>query len=546
MGCVSSSPVASTGAPSPLRVPRCGIHGHKIVTLTLSDADAASASCTAVTLLLPMPCPCVGDQVWMQPSCAPRPPGAAYPVNASPPAVIDLSVAPLPSPTQLSQRILLALGLGSGAHPIALQPNDGAGCAVPFMRLPYAPCTARLRLVLGTAPWVDLTAAPVMRGLTDYTPPPRIHASIVMAARTHLHDAAVGAAADACAAHTLLNRAGVCACWFIELTPDMQSLMRRAREAAHDAFNTIPQQLLQACMLRYSGEHARGRFAGYAQAGRRQWLQLRASCAPALIAAARACPLPAGVTEDARAAHVNTLQGALQVFMDAFTLQQQLAHGMMLLLLLAALRHRGDAGVDAATVANDVCNALLDPQAGSDGVAPSDVMRVYEYATPRSGAPTIADTAATSLHADLGLITVAPLSSHPSLMALDGNAGEWIPIERLQPADCAVAFMGETLGYILQGACSMRPLLHYVTEDYADSTRWSMPLFMRARADARLKTLEQHVRTARSAVSVSDVQLGGHDADISVADFIERGVMQTQQPFISARTTPTHIPTADY
>lgn len=104
----------------------------------------------------------------------------------------------------------------------------------------------------------------------------------------------------------------------------------------------------------------------------------------------------------------------------------------------------GDGG--GSTAQQQAPAAPLPPAAPLAPAAPrlgSDVLRVYSYfRPPGSPLPGLRDSA-TGLHADMGLITVAPVSSLPGLMVLAPDATRFLDVERTCPREAFVVFAGD-------------------------------------------------------------------------------------------------------
>ena len=83
------------------------------------------------------------------------------------------------------------------------------------------------------------------------------------------------------------------------------------------------------------------------------------------------------------------------------------------------------------------------------------------------------------LHADLGLVTVAPKSSAAGLLVY--SRGRWKLVEAEMAADDVVVFTGHTLGWLTRG--HYRPLLHGVR---TMALRRSLIFFLRSDAEAPL------------------------------------------------------------
>ena len=130
-------------------------------------------------------------------------------------------------------------------------------------------------------------------------------------------------------------------------------------------------------------------------------------------------------------------------------------------------------------------------------------MRVYRYSRPAGGLAPGLRTAATSAHADVGLLTLAPLSTVPGLVLLSPCGRHWVDCEGEEEGrrgPCAgggqrfVCFLGEAgarllagagVGVGVGGAAVLRAPVHFVLER-GSSPRYSAPFFLRAPSSALL------------------------------------------------------------
>lgn len=96
----------------------------------------------------------------------------------------------------------------------------------------------------------------------------------------------------------------------------------------------------------------------------------------------------------------------------------------------------------------EVASHVPAPPPGAAHVGP-DVFRVYSYwRPPHAPLPGFRD-AATGLHADMGLLTVAPRASLPGLVLLQPRSGAWGDVEAPLARGDFTAFLGEALPRVL-------------------------------------------------------------------------------------------------
>lgn len=155
-------------------------------------------------------------------------------------------------------------------------------------------------------------------------------------------------------------------------------------------------------------------------------------------------------------------------------------------------------------------SSAMGPRAGAS------VLRCYRYRPPFELACASGPAAAVKgallqgAHADLGLLTVSPISAHPLLEAWDPETLAWRHAERdalAAPGMCdALVFAGETLSFLTAGR--VQAIVHKVGLPHAPDARglsaearYSMPFFARARPDAVLRPLLPH--------GFAEVQAGG-------------------------------------
>ncbi|XP_024359192.1 uncharacterized protein [Physcomitrium patens] len=145
----------------------------------------------------------------------------------------------------------------------------------------------------------------------------------------------------------------------------------------------------------------------------------------------------------------------------------------------------------------------------------TNVFRIYQYlreAQPngvdskdRSEGPQVEDAqppgllgAATTVHSDMGLLTVSPQSNLPGLTVLKhSDASRWVNVEMKHGSTCAdgsdlknyvFVFIGETLAQLTKG--SLLAPLHFVDERTPTKPRFSMPFFLRARQKCVIPAVE--------------------------------------------------------
>lgn len=110
----------------------------------------------------------------------------------------------------------------------------------------------------------------------------------------------------------------------------------------------------------------------------------------------------------------------------------------------------------------------------------SNVMRFFRYHTGKTDEDRekFKSSYPSSPHADLGLVTVAPVSPNPALEVQSHlTEGMVLVEEKLRPVEDVTIMLGENLGYITRG--HFRAPFHRVIPNY-ETTRYSMPFFLRA------------------------------------------------------------------
>ena len=114
----------------------------------------------------------------------------------------------------------------------------------------------------------------------------------------------------------------------------------------------------------------------------------------------------------------------------------------------------------------------------------ASVHRIYKYYKDKDLPPSAPST---SLHSDMGLITIAPKSDLRGLMVFNSNEGIMLDVEADQSGDLheLICFPGEALGLITGGR--VKAPVHYVEEGgLMGRPRFSFPFFLRPRPEADL------------------------------------------------------------
>lgn len=160
----------------------------------------------------------------------------------------------------------------------------------------------------------------------------------------------------------------------------------------------------------------------------------------------------------------------------------------------------------------DVAAQVPPPPPGAAYVGP-DVFRVYSYWRPQEAPLPGFSDAATGLHADMGLLTVAPRASVPGLVLLHPRTGAWVDVEAPLRQGDFTAFLGEALPRVLA------------------------PLMAIARAHAAHADAEA---AAEASTAGDDREHGGHGAD---ADGRSARCGEAAEATLSA-AAPTSAPVA--
>jgi len=121
----------------------------------------------------------------------------------------------------------------------------------------------------------------------------------------------------------------------------------------------------------------------------------------------------------------------------------------------------------------------------------SSVLRIYQYNFQQEQKHSGCNS-----HCDLGLITVLPFSTFPSLRAIDFESGRWIKVEEelfqeygSETEKMFLVMCGEQLAKLTNGFFS--PLLHNVKLPTIrpENPRYSAPFFLRACPESLISTL---------------------------------------------------------
>eukprot|EP00811_Abedinium_folium_P020702 NODE_2969_length_2114_cov_3.300956.p1 GENE.NODE_2969_length_2114_cov_3.300956~~NODE_2969_length_2114_cov_3.300956.p1 ORF type:complete len:512 (-),score=143.13 NODE_2969_length_2114_cov_3.300956:326-1861(-) len=235
----------------------------------------------------------------------------------------------------------------------------------------------------------------------------------------------------------------------VEVTAEVQANVDASCEALRMLSQALTKQQKQNWRTRFNGS----RFVGFSTDGGREWLQLRAG-----VEDPKKFAWPAEVEQ-----HRDTFAG---VFASADVVARAAAG--------AVLRH-------FRHPAAEKLEELLDDE---DDVFGASVMRAFLYKDPPPGAR--ANGAASAYHADMGIVTVAPCSTIPSLELQSPAGGATChPEDALGPQRWLV-FGGETLGFLTGGACPA-PIHRVPWVARGDRPRRiSMPFFLRAAPRAQL------------------------------------------------------------
>ena len=423
---------------------------------------------------------------------AARPPPQPQPQPQHVTELSDLSLPSVSAPAELPGCFLLDAELGGPLCPPHLSPSlllppSPLHAALPQQRAgPQIPCPA--------APCAALEAGACT---TPPFPPGRtITAHELRCAAASLAGAA-GASALGKELAALLGQHGY---FCIDAPADSEAAatVSSAFAAAARFFGQLPAQKLPACWPSGAGK----KFAGFRAEGPRELFAVRDDQGQ-------------GGGAGGAAAWPEKEWRAL------FKLQRALSRDVLALLALGQgldLRAGGPAetpslahlfGADADAGAGEA-QGSSESGAAASLEACSDVMRVYRYLRPEGAHIPTYRYAATSAHADVGLLTVAPLSRVPGLVLLSPCGLRWVDVEGAEEARRAeaggeqgasvqrfVCFLGEAGARLLAGATApgeggmplLRAPVHFVRERQPSSgarARYSAPFFLRAPKGAAL------------------------------------------------------------
>lgn len=225
-----------------------------------------------------------------------------------------------------------------------------------------------------------------------------------------------------------------------------------------------------------------GRYIGFAKDAARVWVQLREVFTPEGVQRwgryADYCeryrnrdpgtyPTPSATSEEQR---------CIEALLCSTLLLQEMSRAIVTALLTAS-----------GTTVEYAHKLLKDPGSGS-GTGPgygSSVHRVYEYRNTSSAEGHMGS----GLHADMGLLTLAPLSTRPALCLLQPHDLQAVYPEAGQ-SHKIIVFVGELLSYLTHG--TYPAALHSVPIVQAnEEPRLSMPFFLRPHKDTLLTPIGQ-------------------------------------------------------
>mmetsp|Transcript_52059 Transcript_52059/g.161894 ORF Transcript_52059/g.161894 Transcript_52059/m.161894 type:complete len:499 (-) Transcript_52059:90-1586(-) len=336
---------------------------------------------------------------------------------------------------------------------------------------------------------------------------------------------------------------------YIAVQAGQSEIVRNAVKAAKDFFADPLES-----KVRNKVSFPRSKFVGYSKQGKREFFQVRK------VGSHYRFPWP----EDEQG--TSDFASAIRVLYEELSqCSRYLLENLCPLLQLDAneIRQMLDSQDDGHL--ENERNDKSDDVAASDFFVGSDVLRLYQYHRPLGEAPPGIANAATGIHADMGLLTVAPCANLPGLVMLSPDACRWLDVEaslyavmdddKLEsltmeehpreelslphcdlhvessgaPGDLKelehkffVVFAGETLGNLSRG--KIRAPLHYVDEYVIGRPRISMPFFTRARPDSKIRR----------------IQHSSHCNEVSVASFME-DVVLTSRPWIKPRPPPNFV-----
>jgi isopenicillin N synthase-like dioxygenase len=242
------------------------------------------------------------------------------------------------------------------------------------------------------------------------------------------------------------------------------------------------------------------RGVGYVETAAREYVQIRR----ALRRGDGAYEQPAGVLPAATPPRLGSLFAELEAaaveLLEAVARALELPEGSLTDALLdSPLPDGGAAKAKAVPVRASEADTRREPRASAAvDWGGASVLRCYRY-KPRVASklrPALPGVSLQGAHADLGLLTISPLSSLPMLDAWDSETLVWRAVERdaCEWGGCdALVFAGETLALLTAGR--VPAVVHKVDLLSAGSSggraeRFSMPFFSRARPDALLRPLD--------------------------------------------------------
>ena len=317
-------------------------------------------------------------------------------------------------------------------------------------------------------------------------------------------------------------------------------LMGRAQTDALDYFRTFshPVNEIPPCMAIHNES---AKFIGFRANEHRQFLQLRQSNQPFFLPKCSPAQPQDGVMEDEEKA--SRYAAWIKDFEQSYLLLSDLSRLIVRVIVsdpalgLDRVAVEGMMDQPAKTLWTDPSSTTLTPLTrtvqvgGAQQETPlhylsstvnsslldfgADVLRIYQYYRPTGTPIPRPHESATTVHADIGVMTVCPLGSAPGLATLSSDGLAWHDAEgrdwqlRQQFPDpdderrpvYVYGFTGEILSQMLLGTGQTvrraPPVLHFVYEgeDAADRPRISMPFFLRAKPDANIcSAITDHTR----------------------------------------------------
>jgi isopenicillin N synthase-like dioxygenase len=260
----------------------------------------------------------------------------------------------------------------------------------------------------------------------------------------------------------------------LSLTPPLRDAIAHATEATHKFF-ACSSSKASARWVRIDGTARSERGAGHVDGSAREYLQVRRAF-------------------NSRGAPSTAVPAATPPPINRLFVELEQAAVVVLSALALALAQ--DDQAFATVLDAPFCPAGTAPSAGTAESASASVLRCYLYKpSSAEGAGALSNAVLQGAHADLGLLTLSPLSSVPTLEAWDHERLGWRPVEREAHAagGCDVlVFAGETLSLLTAGR--VPAVLHKVDMRGAGLhgiERVSMPFFLRARPHAQLRAIDR-------------------------------------------------------